>query len=135
MPSIAREQKQFYKAKIRSLIAIDHGISRLEIQKRLDEGGLHLDRHYVGKLFDEILSERAHRMDRRLLNQTLSSFKDTMIEVVRVAWEIANAPFINPQARVMALREIREATQRRVWKVVRINLFPRTGRGATWADI
>jgi hypothetical protein len=28
MPSIAKYQKEFYKSKIRSLIAIDHGISR-----------------------------------------------------------------------------------------------------------
>jgi hypothetical protein len=54
MPSIAHEQRQFYKAKIRSIIAIDHGISRLEIYQRLDKDGLHLDRHYVGKLYDEI---------------------------------------------------------------------------------
>jgi hypothetical protein len=28
MPSIAKDQKEFYKPKIRALIAIDHGISR-----------------------------------------------------------------------------------------------------------
>jgi hypothetical protein len=109
MPRLTQEHKQFYKSKIRALIAVDHGISRLEIQKRLDQDGLHLDLHYVGKLFDEILAERAHRMDRRLLNQTLSAFEDTMTEIVRVAWEIANTKYINPQARVMALREVREA--------------------------
>jgi hypothetical protein len=75
MPSIATEQKQFYKAKNRSLIAIDHGISRLEIQQRLDKEGLHLDRHYVGKLYDEIRVERTKRMDRRMLNAALSSFR------------------------------------------------------------
>jgi hypothetical protein len=78
MPSTAREQKEFYKGKIRSLIAIGHGISRLEIYKRLDEEGLHLDRHYVGKLYDDILVERSKRMDRRLLNNALSSFEDTI---------------------------------------------------------
>ena len=31
-----------------------------------------------------------------------------MTEIVRVAWEIANAPHLNPQARIIALREIRE---------------------------
>jgi hypothetical protein len=65
MPSVAREQKEFYKAKIRSLIAIDHGISRREIQEQLDKQDLHLDRDYVGKLHDEILVERTKRMDRR----------------------------------------------------------------------
>jgi len=74
MPSIAREQKQFYKSKIRALIAIDHGISRLEVQKQLDKNGLHLDRHYVGKLYDEIVAERAHRMNRQLSTTTFVSF-------------------------------------------------------------
>jgi hypothetical protein len=109
MPRIAHEQKQFYKSKIRSLISIDHGISRREIQERLDKDSLHLDRDYIGKLFDEIMAERAKRTDRKLLNDVLSSFEDTMTEIVRVAWEIANTPYLNPQARVMALREIREA--------------------------
>jgi hypothetical protein len=105
MPSIAHEQKRFYKAKIRSLIAIDRGISRLEIQQRLDKEGLHLDRHYIGKLYDEIMVEHTKRMHRRLLSAALSSFEDTMTEVIRLAWEIANTPYISTQARVMALRE------------------------------
>jgi len=109
MPRHTQEHKQFYKSKIRSLIAVDHGITRLEIQRRLDNDGLHLDLHYVGKLYNEILVERTHRMDRQLLNNALSSFEDTMTEIVRVAWEIANTSHFNPQARVMALREIREA--------------------------
>jgi hypothetical protein len=108
MPSIARDQKEFYKSKIRSIIAIDHSISRRELHERLEDG-LHLDRHYLGKLYDEIIVERGKRMDRQLLNNALSSFEDTMTEIVRVAWDIANTKYINPQARVMALREIREA--------------------------
>jgi hypothetical protein len=109
MPRITHDQKQFYKAKIRALISIDHGISRREIQERLDAQNLHLDRDYIGKLYDEIIVERTKRMDRRLLNQALSAFEDTMTEVVRLAWEIAKTPYLNPQARVTALREIREA--------------------------
>ena len=64
MPSIAKEQKEFYKSKIRSLMATDHGVSRRELQERLDKNGLHLDRDYIGKLYDEILVERTKRMDR-----------------------------------------------------------------------
>jgi hypothetical protein len=94
MPRHTQEHKQFYKSKIRSLIAVDHGISRLQIQKQLDDDGLHLDLHYVGKLYNEIFAERAHRLDRRLLNQTFSAFEDTMTEIVRVAWEIANTKYI-----------------------------------------
>jgi hypothetical protein len=109
MPRITHENKQFYKAQIRRLISIDHGISRRELQERLDKDGLHLDRNYLGKLYDEIIVERSTRMDRQLLNKALSSFEDTMTEIVRVTWEIANTKYINPQARVMALREVREA--------------------------
>jgi hypothetical protein len=111
MPRHTQEHKQFYKSKIRSLIAVDHNISRRELQERLDKQGLHLDLHYLCKLYDEIFFERTKRMDRRLLNETLSSFEDTMTEVVRVAWEIANDPYIrlrDPKATVMALKEIRE---------------------------
>lgn len=109
MPSIAKDQKEFYKTKIRSLIAIDHGVSRRELQERLDKQGLHLDRDYIGKLYDEIMVERTKRMDRKMLNVALSSFEDTMTEIVRLAWEIANTQYIDPKARVMALKEIREA--------------------------
>jgi hypothetical protein len=81
-----------------------NGISRRELQERLDKDNLHLDRDYIGKLYDEIMVERTKRMDRRLL--ALSSFEDTMTEVVRLAWEIANTPYISAEGRVMALREI-----------------------------
>ena len=92
MPRIAHDQKQFYKAKIRSLISIDYGISRRELQERLDKDGLHLDRDYIGKLYDEIIVERGKRMDRQLLNNALTSFEDTMTEIVRIACEIAQTP-------------------------------------------
>jgi len=109
MPRITHENKQFYKSQIRSLIAQNHGISRRELQEELDKQGLHLDRDYIGKLYDEIFVERTKRMDRRRLNEALSAYEDVMEEIVKKAWEIANAEFINPQARVMALREIRES--------------------------
>ena len=109
MPRITHENKQYYKSQIRSLIAQNHGISRRELQEQLDKQGLHLDRDYVGKLYDEVFVERTKRMDRRRLNEALSSYEDVMEEIVKKAWEIANAPYINPQARVMALREVREA--------------------------
>lgn len=32
-----------------------------------------------------------------------------MTEIVRVAWQIANSEYTDPKARVMALKEIREA--------------------------
>jgi hypothetical protein len=125
MPRIAHDQKQFYKSQIRRLISIDHGISRRELQERLDKEGLHLDRDYIGKLYDEIIVERGKRMDRQLLNNALSSFEDTMTEVVRVAWSIANTEYINPQARVMALREIRESHNAVLEKLFDAGVFDR----------
>jgi hypothetical protein len=109
MPRITHEQKALYKSKIRSVIARNHQISAVELAEVLKTGGLDLERHYLGKLMKEVNAERVRRADRQTLNFALASFEDTMTEIVKVAWEIANKPFINPQARVMALREIREA--------------------------
>jgi hypothetical protein len=109
MPRISHEQKQFYKAKIRALVSRNHLAPQRELQERLEAEGIHLDRNYVGKLLNEIYSERTKRADRMTLNNALASFEDVMTEIVKVAWEIAQAPYLNPQARVMALREIREA--------------------------
>jgi hypothetical protein len=82
---ITHDQKPFYKSKFLSLIAIDHAISLREPQERLDKMNLHLDRDYIGKLYDEIIVERSKRMDRQLFSHALSSFEDTMTEIVRVA--------------------------------------------------
>jgi hypothetical protein len=125
MPRITHDQKQFYKAKIRRAHSIDHGISRRELQERLDSDGLHLDRDYIGKLYDEIIAERGRRIDRQLLNNALASFEDTMTEIVKVAWDIANSSYLNPQARVMALREIREAHNAAFEKLFDAGVFDR----------
>jgi hypothetical protein len=109
MPRITHEQKALYKSKIRSIIARNHQISAIELAEVLKTGGLDLERHYLGKLMKEVHSEQIRRADRQTLSLALASFEDTMTEIVKVAWEIANTKWINPQARVMALREIREA--------------------------
>jgi hypothetical protein len=109
MPRITHEQKALYKSKIRSVLARNHQISAVELAEVLKTGGLDLERHYLGKLMKEVNAERVRRADRQTLNFALASFEDTMTEVVRVAWEIANTPYISAQARVMALKEVREA--------------------------
>jgi len=109
MPRISHEHKQFYKAKIRSLVSRNHLAPQRELQLKLEADGIHLDRNYLGKLLNEVYTERAKRADRTTLNNALASFEDTMSEIVKVAWEIAQSNWLNPQARVMALREIREA--------------------------
>ena len=109
MPRITHEKKQFYKSKIRALISRDHMASSTELAERLKADGVDLERHYLSQLLKEIHSERIHRADRQTPAFALAAFEDTMTEIVKVAWDIANSQWLNPQARVMALREIREA--------------------------
>jgi hypothetical protein len=110
MPAIAKERQQYHLSKVRSLIAENHQITFEEIVEQLDRRfGLKFDRDYVTKLAKKIFVERTKRADRLTLNYALAAFDDSMNEVVKKAWEIANADYVNPQARVMALREIREA--------------------------
>lgn len=110
MPAIAKERQEYHIAKIRSLIAEDHQITFEELQQRLDHRfGLKFDRAYVSRLAKKIFRERSVRADRKTLNLALAAFEDSMTQVVRVAWEIANDEFARKQDRVMALREVREA--------------------------
>ena len=110
MPAIAKERQEYHLSKIRSLIAENHQTTLQEIQENLSHRfGLNLHRTYISRLAKKIFAERTRRADRATLNYALAAFEDAMTEVVKKAWEIANAEYINPQARVMALREIREA--------------------------
>ena len=109
MPRISHDQKQYYKSKIRGLLAQDHQMTQRAIQERLKAEGLDIDRTYLGSLVKAIYIERTKRADTMMLNQALAAFEDTMTEVVRVAWSIANDPFARKQDRVAALREVREA--------------------------
>jgi hypothetical protein len=108
MSRISHEQKQLYQAKIRAVISRDHQASQKEVRLRLEIEGLKLDRFYLAKLLKEIQVERIHRADRQTLTFALAAFEGTMTEIVKVAWEIAQSNWLNPKARVMALREIRE---------------------------
>jgi hypothetical protein len=60
MPRISHEQKQLYKAKIRSVISRDHQASQKEVQLRLETDGLKLDRFYLagGPAFETVLNFR-----------------------------------------------------------------------------
>jgi hypothetical protein len=109
MPRVSHEHKQLYKARIRSVLAQDPQITQRDLELRLEVDGLKLDRKYLGSLLKAIYVERVKRADRQTLNYALAAFEDSMTQVVRVAWEIANDPFARKQDRVAALREIREA--------------------------
>jgi hypothetical protein len=109
MPRISQEHKQYYKSKIRSLLAQNHQITQREMQERLKAEGIVLDRGYLGSLVNSVYLERIHRADRATLNYALAAFEDTMTEIVRVAWDIANNPLVRPFDRIQALKEVREA--------------------------
>ena len=107
--SIAKEQKQYYKSRIRSVIAQHPQITQVALRERLKDDGLALDRWYVAGLLKEIQIERVKRLNTLTLNYALSAFQDTMMEISAVAWSIANDQFARNQDRVAALKEVREA--------------------------
>jgi hypothetical protein len=109
MPALSSKTKYYYRERIRSILVQNPQISGEGIRIRLEQQGLVLDRHYIGKLIGEIHTERAKRANTWALNHALSSFQDAMAEIARVGWEIVNDPMAKNQDRVMAMREIREA--------------------------
>ena len=122
---ISTDQRQYYKSRIRSVIAQHPQISQVALAERLKAEGLQLDRKYLGSLLNDIYVERAKRANTWMLNQALSAFQDVMMEISAVAWEIANDQFARKQDRVMALREIREAHKDMFEKLFDAGVFER----------
>jgi hypothetical protein len=60
-PKISTQQRQYYKSRIRSVIAQNPQISQAALRERLVAEGLPLDRKYLGSLPDAIQIERARR--------------------------------------------------------------------------
>jgi hypothetical protein len=125
MPRISQEQKQYYKSRIRSVLAQSPAITQIALQARLKADGLDLDRWYLASLLKSIQVERIKRLDTLTLNYALSAFQDVMMEISAVAWEIANDEFARKQDRVMALREIREAHKDMFEKLFDAGVFER----------
>lgn len=90
MPRVSHDQKQFYKARIRSLITQNPQITQRELKERLATEGLVLDRKYLGTLVNGLHRERAVRADVMTLNSALACFQDAMIEIAKPGWEIMN---------------------------------------------
>lgn len=109
MPAISKDKQDFYKSRIRAIVSVEHQITLVQLLDKLGVEGIHLDRDYLSKLANKVYQERSKRADRQTLNYALAAFEDTMTEVVRVAWSIANDPSARKQDRVAALREVREA--------------------------
>ena len=68
MPALSAKAKHYYRERIRSLLVQNPFISGEGIRQRLQQAGLTLDRHYIGKLVREIHAERAKRADTWTLN-------------------------------------------------------------------
>jgi hypothetical protein len=109
MPELSPKTKQYHKQRVRSLMVQQPTITILGMQKWLEHDGLHLDRGYIASLCRGIQTERIKRSETWTLNAALASLQDSMLEIVRVAWEIVNDPMAKNQDRVMAMREIRES--------------------------
>jgi hypothetical protein len=98
MPSLSIKTKHYYGDRVRSVLVQNPQTSIEGINKRLEQQGLTLDRHYVSKLVGEIHTERTKRADTWMLNMALASFQDAMAEIARVGWEIANDKFVEGRA-------------------------------------
>jgi hypothetical protein len=109
MPAVSTKTKHYYRERIRSVMVQNPQTSIDGIQRSLERIGLKLERHYVGKLVNEIHAERIRRAQTWSLNSALTALQDAMGEIVRVGWEIANDRKYEGRDRAAALREIREA--------------------------
>ena len=94
MPAIAKDKQDFYKSRIRALVSVDHQMTNAELLEKLRVEGISMDRDFLSKLLGKVYRERIKRADRQTLAYALASFEDTMTQVVKVAWEIAQAPYI-----------------------------------------
>ncbi len=125
MPALSTKTKHYYRERIRSIL-VQHPQTSIEgIKQRLETDGLKLDRHYVGKLVNEIYAERTKRADTWILNHALASFQDAMGEIARVGWTIANDEMVPGRDRAAALREIREAYNLMFEKLFDAGVFER----------
>jgi hypothetical protein len=125
MPAISAENKQYYKAKIRSILAFDQGISQRELRERLESQGITLDRGYLARLLDDIRVERTKRVETLTLNAALGGFADVMSEIVARAQAIADDPMSERGEVLAALREIRAAHNDVFQKLFDAGIFER----------
>jgi hypothetical protein len=124
MPRVSAEHKQLYKSKIRGLLSQNPQITQRELQARLEQDGIRLDRKCLGQLLRSVYAERAKRTDTWTLNTALAAFQDAMAEIARAGWEIINDPMARNMEKTLAMREAREA-----YNVIFEKLFDAGGDG------
>lgn len=125
MPRVSHDHKQFYRAKIRSLLTHNPQITQRELKERLEMEGITIDRKYLGTLVNGMYRERARRMDTLTLNYALAFFEDSMNEIAKNGWEILNNPMAKNMDRTLAMREIREAMTASFDKMFEAGVFER----------
>jgi hypothetical protein len=125
MPRVSHDQKQFYRARIRSLITQNPQITQRELKERLEMEGLNLDRKYLGTLINGLHRERAKRADIMTLNQALAWFQDAMIEIAKPGWEIMNNPMAKDVNKTLAMRAVTEAYNLMFEKLFDAGVFER----------
>ncbi len=121
----SHDQVRGYMSKIRRLMIIDSDMSAVEMQRQLEENGLHLDREYIGRLRDKIWRERSQKLNYHTLQKALSMFIDAMGENARMSWEIALSNISTRKEKLMALREIRAAHRDAFDKLFESGVFER----------
>jgi hypothetical protein len=100
MPLVAKDRQKLYESRIRALLAVDDQATHVQLLEMLKAEGIVLDGEYLSKLVGKAFRERIERADRATLNYALAAFEDTMTEVVRAAWAIANNPLVRPFDRI-----------------------------------
>ncbi|MDE2019411.1 MAG: hypothetical protein KGJ13_03620, partial [Patescibacteria group bacterium] len=109
MSTYSKTQEEFFIQNIRRLVVIQHDMSLREMQRQLEENGIHLHVDYINRLRKRIFRERLTRVDRQLLNEELAAFEDTLDETTKMAWQILFSNQATRKERIAAMKEIREA--------------------------
>lgn len=110
MANHTKEQKATYMAKVRQIMVMRGAtISGRDIVAILDKNGIKVSIEYAIKLRDKILSERKHRVERKLAAVHVSDFEDTNEEIISRCWDIILNKDETTHNKLMAMKEIREA--------------------------
>ena len=105
----SQDQIELYKSAIRTELVRDVRITAIEIGNRLEKQGMKLDRHYIAKLRDKILAERAKKIDRRTELELRNEFFDVIRETMRRMFDILVNPYAYDADKIAAAKEIRES--------------------------
>ncbi len=120
---------------IKELIIENNDITTLEIINTLSEKRkLNLSESYVYTLRRKVDSERAMRVDRKILSTALSSMEDALGNIIKKAWIVINDPLSQRREKLQAMKEIRECYSTMFDKLFDAGVFEKN-RGKLKVDI